>query len=565
MQPSCLLRFPSYLPRNWIRATLALNFLLFVVCFTSNAQQERQILRVGVYENYPKIFINEENQADGFFIDLLEYLLPKNKYSIEYLPVDWDEGIELLEKGKLDLLPDMILTRERENKFNLNRITVLENWASLYIHTNDEPEYYTLQNIKDIDIAALEGDNNLTALKKQLGKDTTSIHFLTYPSYKEVFRAVERQEVKLGLVNYYYGLMNDGYFEVQRLPLVINPATVHFAAPNGQHIQLLNSFDRKLCQLKDRKDSVYYALIEKWLDPSQLFRFPRWLSLLLSTLVVLSLFSILTLAISQYRLKESRTHLRRTNRELEAEIRKKTEAEEALRLRNEELANTNRTLDEFVYRVSHNLRAPLTSILGLIAVIQLEFQDSADALKQYIEKMETSIHKLDETIREIIDYSRNSRMEVICEEIDLQAMIQEIFESMAYLNADANIQLKTKIQAEAPFLGDTRRIYSVLQNLISNAKKYYNPFTEEHWISLEAQITTDEVQIWVKDNGMGIPEDQQSSIFNMFYRGSAQGSGAGLGLYIVRQTLERLNGTITVRSEKGDGSCFYLSLPNLKK
>lgn len=238
------------------------------------------------------------------------------------------------------------------------------------------------------------------------------------------------------------------------------------------------------------------------------------------------------------------------------------QTEEILRHNNEELLKANEELDHFVYSTSHNLRAPLTSIMGIINLIKGS-PETAD-YGMYTNLIEKSVVKLDETIQEIADYSRNTRVEVVFEEVDFEALIQEVIESLSFLEQAKEIQISYVVPENLQFFSDSSRLKMIFTNLVSNAIKYSDPEEENPFISILVEQKDEHVSIQIKDNGIGIAPQHQDRIFNMFFRASSKSTGSGLGLYIVREAVNKLGGTISVTSSPGKGTEFILIFPTLR-
>lgn len=231
--------------------------------------------------------------------------------------------------------------------------------------------------------------------------------------------------------------------------------------------------------------------------------------------------------------------------------------------KNRDLQKVNSELDSFVYRVSHDLRAPLTSILGLISLMKIE--TCPQKVNEYVALQEKSILKLDLFIKEIINLSRNSRLGITVSEIDFAELISEIFESQHYSSSADNIEQIVEIEDGLSFYTDRQRLSIILNNLISNGLKYVNPHEKNPHIKLRVYAAPDNnCIIEVSDNGIGISEMYLPKIFEMFFRATQEFSGSGLGLYIVKETVEKLKGKISVKSKTRQGSLFKVTLPNLK-
>ncbi len=242
-------------------------------------------------------------------------------------------------------------------------------------------------------------------------------------------------------------------------------------------------------------------------------------------------------------------------RELELLIDERTNA---LRISNEELFIRNNELDRFVYSASHDLSAPLKSILGLIMVAQME--KPTPEINLYLDLMKRSVLKLDSFIRDIISYSRNARLPINNVPISFSALIESIWSDHQYTpNVDKiKFTLSTNIQSE--FKSDETRLKIIFNNLISNAIKFHRP-AHSPFIKILATEFPDHFEFQVEDNGMGIAPGLKDKIFDMFFRATETVQGSGLGLYILKEALSRLHGTVHVESTLGEGTTFTITLP----
>lgn len=243
---------------------------------------------------------------------------------------------------------------------------------------------------------------------------------------------------------------------------------------------------------------------------------------------------------------------------------KRKKAERTLRKQNEELVKINQELDSFVYSVSHNLRAPLMSVLGLINLVQLENKDGDETINHYFRMMQHSIHKLDDTLKEILDYSRNARSALNITEIDIQKMVEESFERLKYMEGSENISKSIELGEVHPFYTDAYRLSVIVNNLVSNAIKYRDVNKGYNELVVKVRVSETQLDLSFHDNGIGISSEFLPRIFEMFYRATERSEGAGLGLYIVRETVDKLHGAIAVESQVGKGTTFKVTLPNLK-
>ncbi|HYF67071.1 MAG TPA: PAS domain S-box protein [Ohtaekwangia sp.] len=227
----------------------------------------------------------------------------------------------------------------------------------------------------------------------------------------------------------------------------------------------------------------------------------------------------------------------------------------------EQLSERNFELDQLMYKTSHDLRSPLSSIMGLINLANLD--RDPEALQQYLLKIEGRVKKLDEFIRSMLDYARVNRVDIVHEEIDLQVLAKSCITELEYL--DNFHQLKTEIHTSVPKVickSDKLRLKIIFSNIISNAYKYLNQEVDSY-LKIEIVCTKDHTRLIFEDNGIGIKTEYVDKIFNMFYRATDRSQGSGLGMYIVKQAVERLNGTIKLKSEYGKGTTLDIMLPRI--
>ena len=241
-------------------------------------------------------------------------------------------------------------------------------------------------------------------------------------------------------------------------------------------------------------------------------------------------------------------------------VTERRQNEEAVKQKNDELTKVNTELDRFVYSASHDLRAPIASLLGLVEVARLE-KDST-GIEGLLNMQKRSLLKLDSFISDIVNYSRNNRQEIQLEVIDFKTLIEGIFEQLQFIDQLQLINRSVTVSPDLNFRSDSKRISVILNNLISNAIKYAAVYKLNPYIEITISKTVEGVIICVGDNGEGINEEQLPKIFDMFYRATQLSTGSGIGLYIVSEITQKLKGKIEVESKFGEGSKFFVSLPH---
>jgi PAS domain S-box-containing protein len=225
----------------------------------------------------------------------------------------------------------------------------------------------------------------------------------------------------------------------------------------------------------------------------------------------------------------------------------------------EELKIRNTELDNFVYKVSHDLRAPLSSILGLVNLSKLP--GNTDNPMDYIEIIGQKVAALDHFISDVLSHSKNLKMEVSIMQVNLQTIIDQTFTELGYLDGAREIKKHIKIEG-IEFYSDHWRISEIFRNLISNAIKYRQLSNKDSEVTIKIHVDHLRADISFADNGIGITEENLNRIFEMFYRATEQSDGSGIGLYIVKNAVEKLGGQITVASKPDRGTRFNIILPN---
>jgi len=148
------------------------------------------------------------------------------------------------------------------------------------------------------------------------------------------------------------------------------------------------------------------------------------------------------------------------------------------------------------------------------------------------------------------------------EEINFEEVIQEIRGHHKFMEGANGIKLKAEIRQGTKFISDHRRVSIILNNLISNAIKYRDASKENSFLKIFVKCTKENAIIEIEDNGIGIAAKDKEKIFEMFYRSTKHSTGSGLGLYIVKETIEKLYGTIRLESELNEGAKFTVTIPN---
>ncbi len=254
-------------------------------------------------------------------------------------------------------------------------------------------------------------------------------------------------------------------------------------------------------------------------------------------------------------LEKAQSELKKINENLEDIVNTRTTKLEATI---KQLDKTVIELDRFVYSASHDISAPLKSVKGLIEI--LKYEKDPDLIQDCIGHMIKSVESLEEVIKNLVDYSKNAHMEIEKTTVDCQNIIDKVISELKYWPDAKQIRYQN---LDNPFniKTDPNRLKIILHNLISNSIKYADLKKDDPFVKVECNSENSHWQLKVIDNGIGIDKEHLSKIFNMYYRASELSKGSGLGLFIVRESVSKLNGNVKVKSVKGEGTTFTLTFP----
>ncbi len=225
-----------------------------------------------------------------------------------------------------------------------------------------------------------------------------------------------------------------------------------------------------------------------------------------------------------------------------------------------ELLEKNEQLDSFVYKASHDLKGPLRSIMGLTSVGLTDFKDSPYVTTYFNHILKTAT-KLDMVLEDLLMVTKIKNTKVQVSYVLFEVMVQEIMQTFSNLNGFERVKLKLNIEGSLPLVSDEKVLYSIIQNLIENAIKYQDFAKPEALLTITLLTEKEMATIIVEDNGEGMEASQLNHIFEMFYKVNDRSIGSGLGLFILKQAVQRLQGKISVTSVFGEGSKFTIVLP----
>ena len=266
-----------------LRRSLPLVVPLALAACLGVSTRAADVVRVGVYDNPPKVAIDETGEVSGLYPDLVEDIAQHEGWTIEYVAGTWTESMARLDRGEIDVMVDVARTPPRIPLYAFNEETVLVNWGTVYARAS--LEILSLPDLDGLRVAVMRGSTHtedpggILDLAERFGLDIVVVE---HDSYQQVFRALSEGEADAGVVNRVFGIVHEANYAVARTPIVFNPIELRFALPlaGERTAGLIERIDHYLSTWKADPDSIYYAALEKHLlaaaRPETIVRWPPW-------------------------------------------------------------------------------------------------------------------------------------------------------------------------------------------------------------------------------------------------------------------------------------------------
>lgn len=542
---------------------VALIFACLFACGPAIAEQRE--LRVGIYQNNPKVFVDDAGRQQGIFIDLLEAVARVEGWELRYVRCDWLDCLQLLSAGEIDLMPDVAHTGPREALYDFHSVPALLSWSQLYRRSGVHIVSYM-----DLDgkrIAVLEGSVQQRFLGELLQASGLQATMLPVASLEEAFAMTARGEADVVAANQHFGDRHMVRLGLGDTPILFNPARLYFAARKGSNAGVLQAIDNWLSNNRSGDDAAYKKILLKWgrgEDVRHLSPVVWWVGGGLLSLLLLFIGGNLWLRREVARkvasLKANERELARHRDHLEEMIAQRTAELEKARRDAEHLAQVK---SEFLANMSHEIRTPLNGVLGLAQVGVRRFKQ--DDVRKAFAGIIDSGKLLKRVLDDILDFSKieAGKLQIDACQFALDDMLGNVLLLMRERAESKGLTLQLERQADLPecCIGDALRIQQVLLNLLSNAVK----FTDAGSITLRAGLADGMLQFSVADTGIGISEDEQRSLFQPFAQADSsitrRFGGTGLGLVISQRLVQLMDGRLELSSTLGKGSIFTVRLP----
>lgn len=536
-----------------IRGCLVFLFFILFQCVLAESSLHRTI-RIGIVEGYPFAFTDKDGSFKGFYVDLFLAISRAEQWQYEIIKGPPAYLLQLLQEKKLDVAVGIEYTPERERWLDYSSVVLLSGWCQLY---SARENFQSLSALAEKNTGVIAGDMASEKLKSVLSSLSIHVPVKEYLSAEGVFRALAKKEIEALVINNLYGYAFEKRFKAIRTNVVFEPYGYYVVTPPGRNEKILQTIDLYLRRWKAESSSPYHQSFRRWiLQETKGSSAKNVLPYVIYVLFFLAFFIVLVFAIRQNRrLKKRNKELKDMQQKL-SEALARAEASDKLKL-------------TFINNITHHLRTPANGIMGF-AQLLYDSPKTSEEQKMFLDVIIYNTARLVEIINDLIDISKieSGEMELNPGSFIVGEMIEEIVQqARETLKKEKREHLVSIHVLPDPHVtsvvADRMRVKQVLHNLVSNALK----FTPKGQITLGYKLFRSQqyLEFFVKDTGIGIPEDKQENIFDRFRHGDEAYSqtfeGTGLGLAIARGIAELMNGRIMVNSTLNKGSVFYFSIP----
>jgi len=511
-------------------------------------------VRVGIYENNPKIFTDEHGEPAGFFPDLIRAIAKREGWKLAFVPGTWDECLASLLENKIDIMPDVAWTEERARLYDFAPESALSTWSQVYARDGAG-----IRSILDLDgktIAILNESVQQKTLEK-LGKQCgISFKFVACPTFDEVFQAVRARGADVAVVNRFFGAAHAFRYDLVATTVLIDPASLHFVARKGLHRYWLAAIDRDLKAFKEDAESPYHEAMDRWLTPRGAARWPAWLRWIVPVGAAILALALAFAGVLRWQLKLRSAELVANNKRLEVALEDLERAQSEV-LKRERL----RTLEQMAGGIANDLNNALNPILGYAEMLLGNEADLKDEAK-----VRKALGVISESAREgarIVERARRfagERERGQPEVIGVGALLDELEKLSGPIlkpSGAGRIMIERTDKATASVRVDEHEMCDALLNLIGNA---VDAMPGGGIIRIRTDSGGGKVTITVEDTGAGMDEETLRNCMRPFFTTKGP-RGTGMGLTATRSVVERHGGAIGVTSRPGSGTRVTIILP----
>ena len=301
------------------RLIVLLAAALVGLCFVFwpwNSVSDGPVIRVGLYENEPKIFSDEAGRPRGLFVELLTEIARQEGWQLQWVSCEWTQCLDQLESGDLQLMPDVAWSEERALRFDFHSLAVSQAWSQFYTsQVNNIPR--SLEELAGQRIAVLRGAIQEAELQELLAEMDIPYTPVMATSQQDAFRLVGAGEADIAVANNFFGGRNSSVFQLVETPITFNQVSLYYTAARGESASLLNTIDRYLLDWRADPDSLYYLSLRQAITTPLQLMIPLWLKSTVLAGGALTLLLLLFVSILRWQVKQRTRQLQESGQRLQ--------------------------------------------------------------------------------------------------------------------------------------------------------------------------------------------------------------------------------------------------------
>lgn len=475
------------------------------------------ILNVGIYNNAPKIFLDNHDKPSGFFVELLDAMAKDASWQLNYVACEWEECLSKLEKGELDIMPDIAYSKEREKRFNFGQEVVISSWSMVYSKKGN-----TILSILDLDkkrVAVLKNSIQFSFLKEQALLFDIRPRFIETETLSDSIGLLLANKVDAAIVNNFYNTQN---LAIERTNVFLNPVILKFGFSKKLDPAIKQTCDATLKRYKATQNSPFYLAKTKWLEQQQLNEVvPQWLIFALFIVAAIVLLLIGFVAFFKHLLNLKIAELKENEKLLITQSR-------------------HAAMGEMIGMIAHQWKQPLT-ILSMLsnnikADVELGAFNPQNALVYY-DKISHQITYLSQTIDDFRNFLKPKKQKHHLE--NFNDVIKNALNLIAPSLENQHIEVSLHFEKIENVWIHHNELMQVVLNLLKNAKDAFEQSdTLKQQIHIKTFLRDESIVIEIEDNAGGIKKEIQDRIFEPYFTTKETLNGTGLGLYMSKAIVE---------------------------
>lgn len=528
--------------------------ILIAIILLGSSRSEARTVRIGVYDNPPKVKMGSDNVPRGIFVDIIEHIAERETWETQYIYGSWQEGLQRLKDGNIDLMPDVAFSAAREEHFSFHKLAVQHSWLQVFSATGTDIQ--TFSDLQGKTIAVLEGGIQQAVcdeIRENLG---LQFNVVTQPDYQGTIQQVKSGQADAILAGRFYEFHRGEEGPLIPTPMVFNPSALFFATSKGNNLDLLNAIDMHLAKMIDDPQSVYYQSLTYWLDKRPEMFLPQFVLWSVASIAGI-LFFVFIWSLALRRQVTRRTEdLIKNNAILQKTLQElKLAQDEAIK--NERLYAfgllANGTAHDF-----NNLLFPIKGYAELI-LSDPEVLEDKETVRQSVEAINSAAAHGTEIVRRMQRFVRSTENPEPKSWIDTNAIIREVAEigNRRLQSGKSPIKLVLNLGSDCEITGRKSSLHEMLLNLFLNAT---DAMQEGGLLEISTRNTDGTVRLTIKDDGIGMTKEVIDKCREPFFTSKGD-KGTGMGLTMVNNIVAEHDGHLEIESTVGSGARFTMTFP----